>query len=383
MAGSRRGSAADAEHVVPVSWTHTGYAQQIVFGVGAVDQLGDLLKSIGMRRVLLITTAGRGGSDDGAKVARAAGRALVSTFADVTSHVPTPMVQAAVLQARRDGVDGIVSFGGGSVADTAKAVCFFTEQERGTPGSSFADRPVLPHVAITTTYSGAELTPFFGMTDPTTRQKSGAGGPTIAPIAAIYDPALSRSTPTRVSAETGMNALAHCVEVAWSPRRTPEAEALALAGTRRIFDALPRVIDEPDDLDARADMLQGAILAGRSLQNASMGVHHGLAQLVGGRTGIAHGLANAIVLPAAMTFNAEWVPDSMAALADAMGVDDATVGVAALVERLGLPTRLGDAGVTEEDLDAVARLSQSSANVQANPRPVSEDDARAILESVF
>jgi maleylacetate reductase len=373
----------DADGGAAQSWVHTGYAQKIVFGAGAVDQLGGLLKSIGLRRVLVITTAGRAGSDDGARVVGAVGRALVSTFAEVTSHVPTPMVQAAVLQARRDGIDGIVSFGGGSVADTAKAVCFFTEQERGTPGSSFVDRPVLPHVAITTTYSGAELTPFFGMTDPTTRQKSGAGGPTIAPLAAVYDPALTRSTPPRVSAETGMNALAHCVEVAWSPQRTPEAGALALGGAGRIFDALPRVVDEPDDLDARTDMLQGAILAGRSLQNASMGVHHGLAQLVGGRTGIAHGLANAIVLPAAMAFNAESVPGALASLASAMGVDDATVAVAALVERLGLPTRLSDVGVTDDDLDAVARLSQSNASVRANPRQVAEDDARAILDSVF
>ena len=367
----------------PTAWVHTGYAQQILFGVGSLGRLADLLKSVGIRRVLLISTAGRVGSDDGARVVKAIGRSLESTFAEVTSHAPTPMVQAAVMQARRDGVDGIVSFGGGSVADTGKAVCFFTEQERGTPGSSFADRPVLPHVSITTTYSGAELTPFFGMTDPTTRQKSGAGGPTIAPIAAVYDPELTLSTPARVSAETGMNALAHCVEVVWSPYRTPESEAIALAGVRRIADALPRVVDDPADLVARTDMLQGAILAGRSLQNASMGVHHGLAQLVGGRTGIPHGLANAIVLPAAMAYNAEAVPDALAKLADALGADDATVAVAALVERLGLPTRLSDVGVGDDDIEAVARLSQGNGNVRANPRPVSEDDALRILESVF
>jgi len=366
-----------------VDWSHTGYAQQIVFGDGALGQVAELLKSIGVRRVLLVTTSGRAASDDGGRVTQAIGRSLESTFAEVTSHVPTPMVQAAVMQARRDGIDGIVSFGGGSAADTAKAVCFFTEQERGTPGSSFADRPVLPHVSITTTYSGAELTPFFGMTDPSTGTKSGAGGPTIAPLVAIYDPGLTRSTPARVSAETGMNALAHCVEAVWSPRRTPEAEAIALAGAGRIADALPRVVDDPADMVARSDMLQGAILAGRGLQNAPMGVHHGLAQLVGGRTGISHGLANAIVLPASMAYNAEVAPEALAALAHAMGVDDPTGAVIALVERLGLPTRLRDAGVAAEDLDAVARLSQSNVNVRANPRAVSEGDARAILESVF
>ncbi len=234
----------------------------------------------------------------------------------------------------------------------------------------------LPHVAITTTYSGAELTPFFGMTDPATRQKNGAGGPTIAPMAAFYDPSLTLTTPARVSAETGMNALAHCVEVAWSPSRTPEAEAIALAGAARIVDALPRVVDDPDDLGARTDMLQGSILAGRCLQNASMGVHHGLAQLVGGRTGIPHGLLErhrAAGRHGASTPHA--VPGALDRLAQAIGVDDATAAVAALVERLGLPSRLSDVGVTDEDLEAVARLSQGNGNVRANPRPVSEDDA--------
>jgi maleylacetate reductase len=114
-----------------------------------------------------------------------------------------------------------------------------------------------------------------------------------------------------------------------------------------------------------------------------MGVHHGLAQLVGGRTGIPHGLSNAIILPAAMAYNAVAVPDAMALLARALGVDDATAAVEALVERLGLPSRLSDVGVDDEDIDAVARLSQASGPVRANPRPVSEDDARAILESVY
>jgi maleylacetate reductase len=194
-------------------WTHTGYTQQIVFGAGSVRRVGELLRAVGARRVLLVTTAGRAQSDDAGRLRRAIGSALASEFAEVTSHVPAPLVQQAVAQARTDSVDAVVSFGGGSCADLGKAVCFFTEQQAGTPGASFADRPALPHVSIPTTYSGAELTPFFGMTDPATRQKSGAGGPTIAPIGAIYDPELTLSTPVSVSAETGMNALAQCVEV--------------------------------------------------------------------------------------------------------------------------------------------------------------------------
>jgi maleylacetate reductase len=366
------------------SWTHTGYTQQLVFGAGSVRRLGELLKALGARRVLLVTTEGRNESDDGAKVRKALGSALASTFAGATSHVPAPVVQGAVGQARRDGVDAVVSFGGGSCADLGKAVCFFTEQEAGTPGASWADRPALPHISVPTTYSGAELTPFFGLTDPATRQKSGAGGPTIAPIAAVYDPELTLSTPPRVSAETGMNALAHCVEIAYSSHRTPESEAIGLAGARRIVQALPLVMDDPGDVDVRASMLEGAVLAGRCLLNGSMGAHHALAQLVGGRTGIAHGLANAMLLAHVVRYNLPAVPDELARLGEAIGAPDDPAGaIAELVAKLGLPSGLGECGVTLEDIDAVARMSQGHRGVQGNPRPVSEDDARAILAAAF
>jgi alcohol dehydrogenase len=181
-----------------------------------------------------------------------------------------------------------------------------------------------------------------------------------------------------------MNALAHCVECAYSPSRTPEAEAVALAGVRRIAAALPAVVDDPGDMAARTEMLAGAVLGGRALQNAGMGVHHGLAQLVGGRTGIAHGLANAVILSHAMRFNADAVPAELRAIGEALGdPEDPAGAVERLVVRIGLPTHLSDCGVTDEDLDAVVRLSQSNPNVQMNPRAVSEDDARAILEGAF
>lgn len=367
------------------TWTHTGYAQQIHFGDGSVARLPELLRTVDAKRVLLVSTSGRLESPDGTKVATLIGRYLAATFDEVTSHVPTPIVQAAVQRARREAVDAVVSFGGGSCADTAKAVTFFVEQEQGAPGSSFADRPLVPHVAIPTTYSGAELTPFFGMTDPHTRQKGGGGGPTTAPMAAIYDPELTRSTPAEVSAQTGMNALAHCVEVLWSTTSTPEARSIAQAGARQISVALPWVVEEPDDLAARNAMLEGAVLGGRCLQNGAMGIHHGLCHLIGGRTGMPHGLANAIVLPYAVRFNADAVPDAMAALGEAMGTSSDGVAdqITSLVERLGLPTRLSDAGFTDEDLEVVARLSQGNGHIKNNPKPASEDDVRGLLESAF
>ncbi|MGV3758547.1 MAG: iron-containing alcohol dehydrogenase family protein [Actinomycetota bacterium] len=368
----------------PAAWTHTALTQQTAFGVGALDRLPELVRTAGARRAMLVTTAGRLDSAEGEAVVAKLGRALASTFAEVESHVPVPLVQRAVQQARRDAVDLVVSFGGGSCADLGKAVCFFLEQEAGMPGASHLDRPMVPHLSIPTTYSGAEVTPFFGMTDPATRQKQGAGGPTSAPVIVLYDPLLTTSTPSRVSAETGMNALAHCVEAAWSPHRTPEAEAIALAGASAIHAALPRVVDDPTDLAARTEMLEGAWLAGRCLLNAGMGVHHGLSQLVGGRTGLPHGLANAILLTHSIRFNADTVPQSVAAIGAALGrPDDAAGAVDDLRSRLRLPASLSEAGVDEAELAVVARLSQSNANVGRNPRPVSEDDALAILQAAW
>ncbi|HZD66551.1 MAG TPA: iron-containing alcohol dehydrogenase, partial [Acidimicrobiales bacterium] len=153
------------------SWTHTGLAQQLHFAPRAVERAGEVVRGLRARRVLLMTTEGRLASPAGEALQAALGRVLVTTFAGVRSHVPAAMVEEAVARARDEQVDLVVSFGGGSCADAAKAVCFFMERRAGTPGSSYLDRPVLGHVAIPTTYSGAELTPFFGMTDEAARRK--------------------------------------------------------------------------------------------------------------------------------------------------------------------------------------------------------------------
>ena len=369
---------------VPDAFLHTGYAQRLHFGAGALNRVAEVVRETGARRAMLVTSAGRRASDDGQRLARLLGRSVVATFDEVRPHVPTTAVRDAVAQARDAGIECVVSFGGGSCADLGKAVCYFLEQESGAPGASYVDRPAVAHVAVPTTYSGAELTPFFGMTDEATRTKTGAGGPTIAPLAAVYDPEVTLTTPARTSAETGMNALAHGVEVAWSPNRSAEAEAIALACIAAVVDALPRVVDDPGDLAARTDMLRAALLGGRALHNATVGVHHGLAQLLGARTGIPHGLANAVVLPHAMRFNADVLPVEMHRIGTALGdPEDPAAAAARLVERLGLPSHLAACGVTEEDVDVVARMAEGNRSVAANPRPVGVEDARAILTAAL
>lgn len=369
-----------------MTWTHTGYAQRIDFGAGALERVPQVCTGLGLRRVLVVTTEGRLASDAGLRLVAMLGAAVetVSVFPGVRSHVPAGAVAAAVAQAAADRVDGVVSFGGGSCADLGKAVCHVVEREaRADAATTYADQPALAHVSIPTTYSGAELTPFYGMTDDAGR-KRGAGAPTLAPRAAVYDPVVTLGTPARVSAETGMNCLAHGVECAYSPTRTPEAEAIALACIERVAAALPAVVDAPGDLDARTAMLAGAVLGGRCLQNAGMGVHHGLSQLLGGRTGLPHGLVNALVLPHAMAFNLEAVGGVAGRIGAALGDAADPVGaLARLRARVGLPATLAECGVTPEDVDAAAELSPENGNVARNVRPVSVDDARAILTAAL
>jgi maleylacetate reductase len=368
----------------PVRSTHTGYLQRIVFGPQAVDDVAGLVRETGSRRVLVVASATTAASDAGRRLVERLGRAVAGVFGDAEPHVPTPVVERAVREARSAGIDGLVSFGGGSCVDLAKAIAWFLERETGMPGSSWVDRPTIAHVAVPTSYSAGELTPSFAMTDPSSRRTSAAGSPTTAPLAAVYDPVITLELPARGSAETGMSALARGVECACSPARTAEAEALALAAVRGVAVALPAVVDDPFDIEARSVMLRSSMLAARAAQNCAPGVQRALAQLLGGRTGMSDGLADAVILAHTLRYNAPAVPDEVARIGEALGdPEDPAGAVDRLRDRLGLPAALAECGVTIDDLDAVARMSGGHPGVAANPRPVTEDDARTVLAAAY
>jgi maleylacetate reductase len=345
----------------------------VVFGPQALDEVPALVRELGARRVLVVTSSGRAASDAGQRLVQRLGRAVAGVFEGAEPRVPTTAVQAASAQARTVAADGVVSFGGGSCAELGKAVCWFIERESGT---------ALLHVSVPTTYAGASFPAQFAMTDVSSRRTTAAEG--AAPAAVVCDPVLTLETPAQLSAETGMTALAHGVECAWSQARSPEAEVLALACVRETAVALPDVVDDPFDIDARSRMLRAAAFGGRALRNATPGAAHALARLLAGRAGIGHGLATAVVLAHTVRFTAEAVPDDAARVGDALGdPDDPAGAVDRLRERLGIPASLADCGARLDDIDAVARMSQGQPEVAANPRPMSEDDVRAVLAAAF
>ena len=276
------------------------------------------------------------------------------------TEVPTDRIGDVAQEA--EGTDGLLAVGGGSAIDLAKAASAATG---------------LPLVSIPTTYSGAEWTAFFGVRDPNRRMRGGGGGAHLAAI--VYEPELTVSLGRAETVGTSMNALAHCAEALYARTRNPGADGVALEGARVLAQQLPRVVERPDDLDARTELLRGAALGGEALGKSGLALGHAMAQALGGRYGLAHGAMNALSLPPALRFNSEFVP---AALAEALDRRD-PAAVAEQLARLGGFERLRDFGVPEHELDDVAEAVAVRPGALANPRPASPAEIAELLRSIW
>ncbi|MDY7102001.1 MAG: iron-containing alcohol dehydrogenase [Actinomycetota bacterium] len=363
------------------TWVHEAGPQHVRFGTGTASRLRPIVRDAGARRVMLVTSKGRLESELVDRAQRSIGRMLASTFDQAEPHVPAPVVQDAVRRVRSDDIDTIVTIGGGSVIDLGKAIGFFLEQEAGTPGTTIDDRPALVHVAVPTTFTRAEATSYFGMTDPMGRQKHHATSPTALPRWVVLDPELGAEAPVELAVTSALAALAGAVEAALSSSRTPEADLLAHAAVGRLVGAVDRVASAPDDLDARVAMAEGALLSGRARQNAGLGAHFGLTQLLGGRTAMRHGLAAAALLAPVVRFDADAAGAQLAQLGALLGAEDVASVLEDLVRGLPIPHTLAESGIEDDDLLAVARMAPGHPAVQANVRPTGEADALALLRT--
>lgn len=357
---------------------YAGFKQEVVFGAGRLAQLGELVERFGWRRLMLCT----GGSQRRAgvvnRVEALLGEHLVAVFEGVRSHVPEEQVEEAAQIARELRVDSLIGLGGGSPLGLAKAVCH----------RLVADGDVAI-IAIPTTYAGSEMTPVYGVTSVQAdgvAVKKTVTDIRVVPELVLYDPLLTLDLPPNLTASTGVNALAHCIEALYSISRNPLSTAASLAGIRAMMHGLPLCFADGQDVEARTEMLSGAWLAGTALGHVAMALHHGICHVLGGTAGVAHGVANSIILPHALHFNVSACSEELALAAEAMGITpgndvmaSATEGierVARLIGDLKLPRHLRDVGVREADLPPLARLALQSRAVQSNPRKI--DDASQI-----
>jgi maleylacetate reductase len=248
----------------------------------------------------------------------------------------------------------VLALGGGSAIDTAKRVSAATS---------------LPLVSVPTTYSGAEWTHYFGVRDANRRMHGGGGGSHNEAI--VYDVELTLGMPRDVTGGTALNALAHACEALYVVGRDPGADPLALSGAESISDALPRVLEDLGDRTARDALLRGTAQAGEALGRSGLALGHAMAQAIGGRYGLPHGALNAICLPPALRFNAEFVPPALLGGRAAEQAEE-------LAHVAGFTT-LSALGVPKEDLPDLARAIVERPGARANPRPVSPADVLALL----
>jgi maleylacetate reductase len=254
--------------------------------------------------------------------------------------------------------DGILAVGGGSAIDTAKGLSAATS---------------LSLVSVPTTYSGAEWTTFFGIRDPDRRMRGGGRG--ARPVGIVYDVALTLDLPRDVTGGTAMNALAHCCEALYVLGRDPGADAVALEGAELISAVLPRVLEDGRDAGARTELLRGAARAGEALGRSGLALGHAMAQAIGGAYGLPHGALNAICLPPALRFNAEFVPPEL--------LEGRAAERAEELSRLAGFTTLSAFGVPEDDLPRLAEAITQRPGARANPRPAKPAEVEALLRSVW
>lgn len=364
---------------------------EVVFGKPAAEAVGELASRCGAMRVfLMVSSTLDKQTDEIAKVRRALGNRCVGTFSAMPPHTPRKAVIAAAEQARAAGADLIVTIGGGSITDGAKAVQLCLSNDIRTPEGLDALRqvrlpdgtmgappglkpPTVRQISVPTTISGGEFSAIAGVTDERTRNKELFKHPLTVPLAVVLDPAITVHTPEWLWLSTGVRAVDHCVEGLCSNETHPFADAQSLKGLALLASGLPRVKADPSDLQARLDCQIGTWLSmGPLASGVPMGASHGIGYVLGAVHDVPHGHTSCIMLPAVMRWNKPVNAERQALVSVAMGHpgEDAGDVLDAFIGGLGMPRALSAVKIGPEHFDRIATQAMGTPWVPRNPRKI-------------
>ncbi len=345
------------------TFTYQALPMRVVFGAGALRSLPDEVAALGLSRVLVLCSPEQ--EDTGQAVAAALGDRAAGVLAEARMHVPIEVARRARDLAAELGADGCVAVGGGSAIGLGKAIALEHD---------------LPVIAVPTTYAGSEMTPVWGLTE-NGRKRTGRDV-RVLPASVLYDAELTTTLPATMSATSGMNAIAHAVEALYAPDATPIISLMAEEGVRALATALPAIAADGTDPAARSEALYGSWLCGACLGATTMSLHHKLCHALGGTLNLPHAQTHTVVLPHALAFNQPAAPEATAALSRALGgAPDPAARLWQIAEELDAPRSLAELGMQEEDIERIAE--EVTSRSYGNPRPVTYEDARALLRAAW
>ena len=375
---------------------------RLVFGPGATKNAGHLVAGLGVTSVLLVCGKGATGASRGFATLRTALETAgikYKVFNKVAADPDAETVAEAAEAIRAGGLEAVVAYGGGSPIDCAKSAALAAANGVGilefVYGRLLPIKPALPIVAVPTTAgTGSELSSASVTTDRAQDRKLGYSSDSFFPKVAIVDPENHLSLPPRITAATGMDALTHAVESYLSLAANPMSDAINLMSVSMISAALPAAYADGSDLGARSTMAIASSQAGAAFSQTGLGMVHGFAHPVGARHGVAHGDANAIILPYVLAALARDAAPRMRNLAAAMGVcrRDAPdkAGAASLVKaivdlksKLGIAPSLSAAGVREADAPALLADAHTYRSRARSPRPFTDDELGRLLDAAI
>lgn len=372
------------------------YPTAMRFGVGRIAELADVCKSLGVARPLIVTDPGLASLPmvaEALAATQAAGLAS-AVFSDIKPNPVGRNVDDGVAAYRAGDHDGVVAFGGGSGLDTGKAVALMAGQSR--PIWDFEDvgdnwtradaGAIPPIVAVpTTSGTGSEVGRASVIANEETHRKLIIFHPKMMPSSVICDPALVAGLPPHITAATGMDALAHCLEAYSAPSYHPMADGIALEGIRLIRDWLPRAVDDGGDLEARSHMMSAAAMGATAFQKG-LGAIHSLSHPVGAIYDTHHGLTNAVFMPYVMQFNRPAIEERMERLARYLGHENAGFSsvfdwVLELRNRFGVPHTAAELGVEESRVEEISIMAEADPSTGGNPVPAGAAEMRKMLEA--
>ena len=370
---------------------------EVVYGDGCAANIGEHVVAHGGERPLVISDPGivAAGLLEPVTSSLAAAGLAYETYTDVEPDPRVAVVEAGLRQFEEQGCDSLIGVGGGSSMDTAKAIAIWSRNPghlRDYEGLDQFEQPPVPlFCAPTTVGTASEVTQFLVVTDPEAQFKFTIAGKKVPPLAALLDPQLVLGLPAPITAATGMDALTHAIESYLSLLATPLTEALALHAIRLIGANLRPAVANSRNHSAMANMLVASCLAGMAFNATRLGNVHAMSHPVGAFFHVPHGVANAIILPHVMEFNALAVPRKLIEVGQALGEPMAGLGEMAAARRavsgvqqleadIGIPESLSDVGVQREAIAAMAVDAMKSGNIPINPRRTVQSDIEGLFE---